>query len=91
MTVRLVPTPPPRPPRLELLEPCWRFRGPTRRVVSCGIYTTDVGLEVRAGYSAEDLLRSERAHDLGAARQVAETWRQAVIAKGGFEPLPIAP
>jgi hypothetical protein len=52
----------PRPkaePRLELLEMCWRVVGSSQRVIECGIYRTDIGLDVRVGYSIEDLLRSQ--------------------------------
>jgi hypothetical protein len=48
------------PPTLDLLETCWRFAGPSRgRVFSCGIYRTAAGLEVRAGHSPDDLIRSQ--------------------------------
>jgi hypothetical protein len=53
------------------------------RILSCGIYrTTAPGVEVRAGYSDDDLLRSQRTAEIGSARQIAEAWRQAVIPKG---------
>ena len=80
MTPRL-----PREPRLDLLETCWRCVGPTRKVIACGIYRTDAGLELRAGYGPEDLLRSQFAVEIGAAREIAAEWRQAVIAKGFVE------
>ena len=56
---RMTPRPP-REPRLDLLETCWRFLGPSRRVFECGIYRTDVGLELRAGYGPDDLRIPER-------------------------------
>ena len=72
-------------PRLELLETCWRLRTPHGRILSCGIYRTDApGLEVRAGLSEEDLLRSQRTRGIEAARAIAEKWKQAVLATGGF-------
>jgi hypothetical protein len=75
----------PRIPQLTLLETCWRLRGPSGRILTCGVYRTDApGLEVRVGYSEEDLLRSQRTADIGSARELAEEWRQAVLAKGGF-------
>ncbi len=41
---------PATPPRLYLLDRCWRLRAiPTGRELVCGIFQTDVGLEVRAG------------------------------------------
>jgi hypothetical protein len=72
-----------REPLLELIEVRWRMKGPSRRVLECGIYRTDAGLEVRAGYG-EDLLQSRIAVDIGSARDLAEVWRETVVAKGGF-------
>jgi hypothetical protein len=63
---------PPSPPRLELLETCWQMRTPSGRVISCGIYLTEgPGLEVRAGFSEDDLLRSQRTAEIGTAREIA--------------------
>lgn len=73
------------PPRLELLETCWRFAGPSGRTFECGLYRTDVGLELRAGYGPEDLLRSQFAIEIGAAREIAAEWKHAVAAKGFTE------
>jgi hypothetical protein len=39
---------------------------------------------LRCGGYDEDLLRSEYAVEIGGAREIAEQWRQAVLAKGGF-------
>ena len=75
-------------PRLELVAPCWRMRGPSSQVLSCAIYRTDVGLEVRAGY-ANDLLHSQHVFSEEAGVVWAERCRQAILAKGGFEELPV--
>ena len=62
-------TPRPRPEsRLELLEVCWRFVGVSQRVVTCGIYGVQTGVEVRVGYSAEDILRTQLTPDIVTAR-----------------------
>jgi hypothetical protein len=53
-------------------------------VLECGIYRIATGLEVRCGYGEDDLLRSQFASEIGTARDIAEQWRQAVVAKGGF-------
>ena len=59
------------------------FRG--RRVIrGCG-RTSAPGLELRCGYSEHDLFRSERVADIDAARSLAEQWKGAVLAKGGFK------
>jgi hypothetical protein len=72
-------------PRLELLETCWQLRTPRGRILYCGIYQTDTpGFEVRAGFSEEDLIRSQRTAEIGSARESASAWRKAVIGKGGF-------
>lgn len=79
---------PEREPQLTLLEPCGRLRSlqKSTRVLECGIYRTEApGLEVRCGYSDEDLLRSQRTAEIGSARELAEQWRQAVLAKGGVD------
>jgi hypothetical protein len=80
---------PEREPRLELLETCWKLRTPKGRLLTCGIYRTDVpGLEVRAGFSDEDLIRSDRSAEICSAREIAAAWKQAVLAKGGFSEVP---
>lgn len=77
-----------RLPPLRLLETCWRLRSPRGRVITCGIYqTTAPGLEVRAGYGVDDLLRSQRTPGIGAARELADEWRETALAKSGFNEL----
>jgi hypothetical protein len=80
----------PRPtiePRLDLLEVCWRVVGPTEKVIECGIYRTDVGLEVRCRYAehVEHLFRSQFATEIAAARAIADEWKGAVLEKGFAE------
>ena len=73
-------------PALDLLETSWRVKAPSGGLITCGVYRTDApGLEVRAGFSGDDLLRSQRTLEIGSAREVAEQWRQAVLAKGFTE------
>ena len=58
------------------------------RILSCSIYRDNApGLEVRAGYREDDFQRSQRTAEIGSARAIAEAWRQAVIATGGFTEL----
>ena len=66
-------------PRLELIEMCWRMRSQQKatRILECGIYRTDVGLEVRASYAPDDLLYSMRVSDDLQGRTLAESLRQA--------------
>ena len=45
------------------------------------------GLELRAGYSDLDLLRSERVSSPEMAAMLADEWKAAVMAKGSFTDL----
>jgi len=76
-------------PRLDLLETAWQLRAPSGRILTCGVYETDVGLEIRVGYG-DDLLYSQRvvAED---ASDKAEELRLAVLAKGGFTDVATSP
>jgi len=50
------------------------------RILSCGIYRTGApGLEVRAGYSDEDLLRSQRAAEIGSVLTATKRAQSCVI------------
>jgi hypothetical protein len=75
-------------PAPELLETCWRMRGPSGKIVSCGIsQTTDPGVEVQVAYPGDDVLRRQATKNMDGARKLAEDWKQFVLAKGGFEEL----
>ncbi len=80
----------PAPPRLELLERCWRLRTVVGgQEVVCGIFQTDAGLEVRAGFR-DDLLQSQRAIGMAEARAVATECRRTLVEElGGVEELPL--
>ena len=65
------------------------MRGPSRRILECGIYLTNAGTEVRASYDPDDLLHSHIVIGIATARAYAEELRPAVQAKGGFEELPL--
>jgi hypothetical protein len=74
---------------LELLEEQWRIVGPSGRVITCAAYRIDgPGIDVRAGYSPDDVRLIQRVADVTHARVVAQMWRAAIIAKGFLE-LPI--
>lgn len=73
----------------DLVELVWRVRGPSGKVLTCGIYrTTAPGLEVRVGYSLDDILKTVLAPDVDVARAHAAEWRRLVLAKGSLEELP---
>jgi hypothetical protein len=70
-----------------LVEMLWRVVGPSGKPIVCGVYETAAGLEVRNHYdeSVDALIRSERAADINIARDIATSWRAAVIEKGFTE------
>ena len=60
------------------IETCWALLGPSRRLLTCGIYRTDVGLEIRVGYGDRMPLYSRNEIELTAARAAAMQLRDAV-------------
>jgi hypothetical protein len=42
----------------------------------------------RAGFSDDDLLRSQHVAEIGSGRALSEQWRLSALAKGGFTDLP---
>jgi hypothetical protein len=70
-----------------LVEMLWRVLGPSNKPIVCGIYRDGAGLEVRCHYeeSIDALIRSERASHIDTARDLAEQWREATVAKGFTE------
>jgi hypothetical protein len=60
------------------IETCWALLGPSRRVLTCGIYRTDVGLEIRVGYGDRMPLYSRNEVEITAARAAANQLRDAV-------------
>ena len=69
-------------PPMTLLETCWQMKSPRGRVLTCGVFKTIAGLEVRCGYSEDDLIRSQYVGELGAARQIAADWKATAELKG---------
>ena len=74
-----------------LLEVCWRMRGRSDYVFSCGIYRTmrDL-LEVavtRGNGRGVSIVFSQTVEDIGVARTLAEGWRQTLLARGTFNEL----
>ena len=74
----------PEPP--QLFERAWTLRSKGQgRVLTCGIYKTLLGVEVRVGYG-NHLVRSRLAPTVDAARGIAEQVRLAVLSSQRFEP-----
>ena len=76
-----LPAPRADPPAPTLLESCWRATGPTGKVLACAIYRGPVErlVEVRASYPHDQLIRSEVARDVAAAREIAAAWISAAV------------
>jgi hypothetical protein len=75
--------PPPLEPK-TFRQQCWRMVGPSNKVLSCHIVRIQTGLEVRMGYSDDDVLRTQLTPDLGTARAVAGEMKAIVCAMGSF-------
>jgi hypothetical protein len=76
-----------REPVFKVIETQWRIWAPSRRVLECGLYRIDGGLQVRTGFGG-DLLKSQAVISVAKGREVAAEWRKAMVATGGFVELP---
>ena len=75
-------------PTPEFREPCWRFVGPSNRILRCEIVAVATGWEVHASYEGDaEPIRTQLVVSIGAGRIVAVRWREAVEAMGSFLPL----
>jgi len=72
-------------PPMTLLETCWRMKSPRGRVLTCGVFRTIAGFEVRCSYSDDDLIRSQYAVEIEVARSLAAQWKAAAALKGFHE------
>jgi hypothetical protein len=55
---------------------------PRTRLLTCGVFRTIAGLELRCGYGEDDLIRSQYAIEIGMSRALAADWRAAAVLKG---------
>ena len=60
--------------RRELLEMIGRHRTTDGRELTCGVYLTQTGYEVRAEYSDGEVLRTQWAMDTQGGRIIATRW-----------------
>lgn len=67
------------------IETCWRLLGPSLRPLSCAIYRTDVGLEVRVEYGERSRLYTHCVAELLVARKAAAQLRDSLNAEGVFQ------
>jgi hypothetical protein len=72
------------PPAPRLVETYWRAVAPSKKELACGLYRTDAGLELRCGYSVDDLIRSTRIGQQDEPRFLAAGWLHVVLSKGSF-------
>ena len=71
--------------RAELLEVCWRVvEGSSTRILTCSMFASDSGVELRVGYFAHSPLYSQAAADIESARRLAQSWLTAVRARTQF-------
>jgi hypothetical protein len=54
----------------------WRMRAPTGRLLTCGLYQTAEGFELRAGYEGDDPMWAEvvESEEMGVA--LAAAWKE---------------
>ena len=72
-------------PELKLIEVAWRMRPASGdSITTCALYrVAGSGVEVRSYHINEnDLLGSHRVINISTARQLADQWREAMLAKG---------
>ena len=60
--------------RRELIEMIGRSRAEDARELTCGIYLTPTGYEVRAEYTDGEVVRTQWAMDTQGARIIANRW-----------------
>jgi hypothetical protein len=73
-------------PGERVVETCWRIRVPGGRVLTCTIVLDAApGLDVRAGFTADDVIRSHRVAEIDSARELAEQWRRVALEKSGCQ------
>ena len=81
---RIEPIEPPElvQPRIELAQTFWRMAAPSGRHITCALYRTAEGLELRAGEGEGDHLLWNRVQTPHAAEVIAAMWKTAAAAQG---------
>jgi hypothetical protein len=75
-------------PESEHIATFWTLRGVTDRDYTCAAYRVQTGLELRVGYSDEDLTATQLFRGADAEERLAEaadTWRLRLLGKGSRE------
>ena len=88
MSVGFKPAEPPPPPRLEHVRDLWQMHRPQKpqAILTAAIFQTDVGRELRVGFSETNLIHSElsRTGDAPLLTRAADL-RQVLIEQGWIE------
>jgi hypothetical protein len=69
-------------PPLECVKTFWVLAGPSNIAITCALYRTPKGLELRAGHGEQDTLLREAVGNVGRAEKLAATWKTAAETKG---------
>ena len=73
--------------RPEPLEVCWRLvEGSSTRILTCSMFASDSGVELRVGYVAQSPLYSQSVDDIESARGLAQNWLDALRARTNADP-----
>ena len=70
--------------RVEVVKTYWCLMGPTRRPITCILYRSHAGLELRTYRGADDLLYSFAVETENQAADQAAAWKAAVMTSAGF-------
>ena len=83
----------PAPPLLVRVRTFWVLRSPqSKAAITCALYRTPDGLELRAGQGEHDQLLVQKVAGNGAAEAFANAWYRLAIAKGYYDaPAPAEP
>ena len=69
---------------VEIVKTCWRLIGPTQRSITCVLYRSDAGLELRTYRGGHDLLCALAASTENQAADQAAAWKAAALRYSGF-------
>jgi hypothetical protein len=72
----------PSEPGLENLRTFWQMTDRRKKSITCALYRTIGGLELRAGHGEGDRLLCQRVYTELAAEVFAAAWKAAAEAKG---------
>ena len=70
--------------RLDLVTVHWRLRSRRGRLVECALYRTEAGLELRCGFSLDDVLFTQLVRNEAIGAMLATDWKTAVLSTGKF-------